>query len=1271
MPTPCPTVIFRHSPLRVTGPVPATRFVRPLAGMVDVVDFNVFETANAGFAQAMYEEFLRDPAAVGPEWRRLFESGVVGERPDGNGTAAARPQTEPRAAVAAAMPAAPAPASSPPASDMPEGASAIKGPAAKLVANMTESLTVPTATTFRVLPVGVLEERRRSFNQGLQAAGKAGKISFTHLIAFALVQATKQHPVMGHTLTTKDGTPYRVTPEGISLGLAVDVQRKDGSRGLVVPVIKRADTMDFAGFHAAYEALVEKARNNRLMPDDFVGATMSLTNPGGLGTVASVPRLMAGQGSIIAVGAIGYPVEFSAVSEERLREFGISKVMTVTSTYDHRVIQGAESGAFLATLDRLLQGDQGFYELIAESLGLGEAGYQIARPVPGAQPGQEAAGPVAPEMLYHVAAAMALVKAFRMHGHLAAHLDPLGNPPIGDPALNPGPLGLTPEVMAAIPSKVLRIAVPGRTLSESLPYLQATYCGTMAYEIEHIATHEERVWLREKIESGAYRQPMSSDEQRKLLQRLTQVETLEKFLHKAYLGQKRFSIEGVDMLVPMLDLTIEWAAESGARDVVLGMAHRGRLNVLAHTVNRPYETIFAEFEGGRNVEAGQLTPEGGTGDVKYHHGAEGAYRTDTNKAITVTLSPNPSHLEFVGPVVDGRARAKQTQRRGRDAHHDPTAALPVIIHGDAAFAGQGVVAETLNLGALKGYRTGGTLHIITNNQVGFTTDMEDARSTRHASDLAKGFDVPIIHVNADDPEACLSAVRLAMAYRDRFHQDVLIDLVGYRRHGHNEGDEPAYTQPRMYERIKALPSVRDRYARTLVGAGVVTQEEADREAGDAYQRLVDIQQGFKANRAAPTEPTHKLAGPGIEVETGLAAEFLVALNDQLLSWPEGFAVHPKLGKQLERRRAAMGPDGGIDWAHAEALALASLLTEGVPVRLTGQDTERGTFSQRHLVLHDVRTGEALAPIQRLPGALAPFELHNSPLSELATLGFEYGYSAAASEALVLWEAQFGDFINGAQVIVDQFLSAGLSKWGLTTRLTLLLPHGYEGQGPEHSSARLERFLQLAAEGNIRVANPTTPAQYFHLLRRQARRTRQRPLVIMTPKSLLRLPQAASRLDELAQGRWFPVLDDAWAASHSDQVTRMVMCTGKVYYDLLAEAEKMPEGRPAIVRLEQLYSFPWSEARELLARYPRLEELVWVQEEPRNMGAWNYLSTKLAELAPAGVRVAYVGRPERASPAEGYPAAHAAEQGRIIREALEVTQRQPALPTLAAAGEGKA
>jgi 2-oxoglutarate dehydrogenase E1 component len=1136
---------------------------------------------------------------------------------------------------------------------------------------MNESLTVPTATTFRELAVAVLEQRRRQLNSALQTAGRPEKISFTHLIAYAIVQATRRQPVMGHTLAMVDGVPHRVQPEGIALGLAVDVQRKDGSRSLVVPVIRRAETMDFASFHRAYEGLVDKARTNKLMPDDFAGATMSLTNPGGLGTVASVPRLMAGQGSIIAVGAIGYPAEFSSFSDERARELGISKVMTITSTYDHRIIQGAESGAFLGTVDRLLQGEEGFYDLIAESLELSAVTYQIAKAAPGPKPAYE---PVAPEMLYHVAAAMALIKAFRMHGHLAAHLDPLGTEPIGDPALDPGALGLSPEIMTAIPSNVLRIAVPGRTLAESLPYLQSTYCGTMAYEIEHISTHEERVWLREKIESGTYRKPPSADEQRWLLQRLTQVDALERFLHKAYLGQKRFSIEGLDLLVPMLDLTIESAAESGARDVVIGMAHRGRLNVLAHTIGRPYETIFAEFEGGRQVEGGQLTPEGGTGDVKYHHGAEGAYKTAKGKAITVSLSPNPSHLEFVSPVVDGRARAKQTQRRGREPHHDPTAALPVAIHGDAAFAAQGVVAETLNLGALKGYQTGGTLHLITNNQVGFTTDMVDARSTRYASDLAKGFDIPIIHVNADDAEACLSAVRLAMAYRDRFHQDVVIDLVGYRRHGHNEGDEPAYTQPLMYERIRNLASVRELYAQTLVQAGVITQEEAGRQAEQAYQRLVDIQQAFKASMGRTTAQEHpvRLSGPGQDVETALAPEFLTALNEQLHSWPEGFSVHPKLRKQLERRRTALGPEGGIEWAHAEALALGSLLTEGVPVRFTGQDTERGTFSQRHLVLHDVSTGATMAPIRNLPGALAPMELHNSPLSELATLGFEYGYSVAAPEALVLWEAQFGDFVNAAQVIIDQFITAGMAKWGLTSRLTLLLPHGYEGQGPEHSSARMARFLHLAAEGNIRVVNCTTPAQYFHLLRRQAKRSRQRPLILLTPKSLLRHPLATSRLEELATGQFRPVIDDQFFAQNPERAKRLLMCTGKVYYDLLPEAERLGADRPAIVRLEQLYTFPWNELREVLPRYRQATELIWVQEEPLNMGAWRYLEAKLRELVAEGheMDVRYVGRRERASPAEGYPAAHAAEQTRIIREALGSGSSKAGAKTAETAGEGQ-
>jgi multifunctional 2-oxoglutarate metabolism enzyme len=1255
------------------------------------VDPNVFETANAGFAQAIYEEYLRDPDAVEPEWRRLFESGVIGlngagiaEGQRGGGALAEGQRVTPegrRGSESAALPPigpATHPSAAPPLSPSahqlaaapPAGATPIAGPAARLVANMTASLTVPTATSFRTVPVAMLERYRKEFNAKLQSAGRPQKLSFTHIIAFALVQATRRHPVMAHTLVEVEGTPYRVQPDGLGLGLAVDVQRKDGSRGLVVPVIKRADTLDFAALHAAYEALVDKARANKLMPDDFTGAAMTLTNPGGLGTVASVPRLMAGQGSIIAVGSIGYPAEYAGVPEERIRDLGIGKVMTVTSTYDHRVIQGAESGAFLATLDHLLQGEEHFYEAIGESLQLSAASYQLA-PAATLRP-RTADGVVPPEMLYHVAAAMALIKAFRTHGHLAARIDPLGTEPLGDPALDPEPLGLTPEIMARIPTRILRTYVPGETLADAYPHLQATYCDTLGYQIEHIASHEQRVWLREKIESGAFRTSLSPEEKWQLLRRLTRIEALEKFLHKGYLGHKRFSIEGVDLLVPMLDLTLELAAGAGAREVVIGMAHRGRLNVLAHIIGRPYDTIFAEFEGGRFVERNQLTPEGGTGDVKYHHGAEGAFRLQNGKSIAVTLSPNPSHLEFVSPVVDGRARAIQTLRRGRRAHHDSSVALPVLIHGDAAFAGQGVVAETFNLSALGGYGVGGTVHIITNNQVGFTTGAEDARSTRYASDLAKGFDVPIIHVNSDDAEACLAAVRLAMAYRDTFRRDVVIDLVGYRRHGHNEGDEPTYTQPRMYELIKDLPPVRARYAAQLASEGVAASGDADQEFERVYQDLVAAQQRFKASlgKTSVADPV-KASGPGQDPVTAVPPETLAGLNEQLLTVPDGFTVNPKLKRQLDRRRTAIGADGGIDWAHAEALSLASLLIEGVPVRLTGQDTERGTFSQRHLVLHDVATGDTWTPMQRLPGATAPLELHNSPLSELATLGFEYGYSAEASEALVLWEAQFGDFINGGQVIVDQFLAAGLSKWGLTTRLTLLLPHGYEGQGPEHSSARLERFLQLAAEGNIRVANPTTPAQYFHLLRRQAKRTRQRPLVVMTPKSLLRLPAATSRLDELADGRWQPVLDDGWAAARPGQIRRIVLCTGKVFYDLLAEAEKMKEQRPAIVRIEQLYSFPWQEIRVVLARYQALEEMIWAQEEPRNMGAWIYLRSKLAEVLPHQAELRYVGRPERASPAEGYPAAHAAEQARIVAEALGTAGAPDAgSATTMAAGESK-
>ena len=1202
----------------------------------------VFGTHNAAFVQVMYEEYLRDPSSVAPEWRELFDNGKLAELPIIQGARS----TEQAAARPAPAPAAPpAPRSVLP---VPPGATPITGPAARLVQNMTESLTVPTATSFRDISATTLDARRKALNAQLAATGK--KSSFTHLIGYAVVQAAKRFPVMTHTFQEVDGKPHRVDPGAIGLGLAVDVEKKDGSRALVVPVIKHAETMDFAAFHAAYEALVEKARTNRLMPDDFAGGTIQLTNPGTLGTVASVPRLMKGQGSIIATGTI--------------REIAGAKIITITSTYDHRIIQGAESGMFLRHLDTLLQGEERFYEGVTESLGDGRrrTGEGYTPVLPAVVPAPSTTLPSSPvphpqpdavgvEDLKHVAAAYALVRAHRNFGHLAAHLDPLGSEPPGDPSLDVGRLGLTPEIMARIPSDVLRIYVPGSTLAEALPQLRATYCGTIAYEVEHIGSHEQRVWLRQVIESGQHRRPLSAEGKKQLLARLTVVDTLERFLHKAYLGQKRFSIEGLDMTVPMLDFTVELAAAHGTRKAVIGMAHRGRLNVLAHVVNVPYETILEEFEGGRREETAESEGwNAGTGDVKYHHGAEGVYRTADGKDVAITLSPNPSHLESVNPVVEGRARANQTDRDTPEARHDTTIALPVLLHGDAAFAGQGVVAETFNLARLRGYTTGGTIHLIMNNQIGFTTEPSEARSTDYSSDLAKGFDAPIIHVNADDPEACLAAVRLAMMYREKFHADVVIDLVGYRRYGHNEADEPAYTQPVMYERIKQTPAVRQKYAEQLAREGIVTADQAEADAEAAYQRLAAVQQAVKSGATQRAEDTQRIIPKSApEPNTAVVTEALRKLNGELLAVPDGFTMHPKLQKQLERRRDALTSKEGIEWAHAESLAFASLLVEGTPIRLTGQDTERGTFSQRHLMLHDVNTDQRYAPIQHLPEAKAPFELHNSPLSEYACLGFEYGYAVEAQNALVLWEAQFGDFANGAEVIIDQFLIAGLAKWGETSRLTLLLPHGYEGQGPEHSSARLERFLALGAEGNIRVANCTTPAQYFHLLRRQELHTEIRPLVVMTPKSLLRLPAANSQLDDLVLGKFRTVLwdrDRTWP----EKVTRLLLCSGKIYYDIIASPRRAEAPHVKIGRVELLYPFPGAEIGEYARRYPNLKEIVWVQEEPRNMGARKFVLPKIRDLLPQGVTLLDVSRPERSSPAEGYPAAHKVEQDRIVATA---------------------
>jgi 2-oxoglutarate decarboxylase len=812
--------------------------------------------------------------------------------------------------------------------------------------------------------------------------------------------------------------------------------------------------------------------------------------------------------------------------------------------------------------------------------------------------------------------------------------------------------------MRRIPARILRMYVPGETLADALPHLRETYCGPIAYEIEHISQHDQRVWLREKIESGAFRTPLDDPTARRVLERLTQVDALERFLHKAYLGQKQFSVEGLDMTVPMLDELIRLSAGVGAHEVVIGMAHRGRLNVLAHNLGRPYDTIFAEFEGASSIEAITTIPQGGTGDVKYHHGAQGRYRLPDGDSILVRLQSNPSHLEYVSPVVVGATRAAQTRREGPRAEHDTDAAIPIILHGDAAFPGQGVVAETFNLQALTGYRVGGSVHIIQNNQVGFTTDPADARSTRWASDPAKGFDVPIIHVNADEVEDCLSAVRLAFAFRQRFGHDVLIDLIGYRRFGHNEADEPGYTQPEMYAAIKRKPSVHEIFARRLVERGVIDREQADAMVEEVWAALTAEHQQLRERIAQGTQEDEQKTGEyqldrsaSPEVATAVPAETLRALNEELLALPDGFTVNPKLVKSLEQRRTAFEGDGAITWAHAEALAFASLLAEAVPVRLTGQDTERGTFSQRHLTLHDVRTGARHTPLAHLSGARAPLELHNSPLSESGCLGFEYGYSQEAPETLVLWEAQFGDFVNAAQVIIDQFIVSGLAKWGQTSRLVLLLPHGYEGSGPEHSSARLERFLQLAAEGNIRVANPTTPAQYFHLLRRQALIAKQRPLVVMTPKSLLRLAQATNRVEHLAASRFHEVLPEPRTAD--EPVERLILCTGKIYYDLVGHPDRAGEARIAVGRVELLYPFPQSQILDLVARYPNLREVVWAQEEPRNMGARAHMSPRLMQILPEHLAFGYIGRPERASPGEGYPATHIMEQNRIITAALDL------------------
>jgi 2-oxoglutarate dehydrogenase E1 component len=1152
----------------------------------------------------------------------------------------------------------------------------LRGPAAMLAKAMDESRAVPTATSFRTVAVDTLDAKRKAINVVLKERGL--KVSFTHLVAWAIVQATREFPVMVRTFEERDGKQFALEGGPVNLGIAVDVERKDGSHSLMVPAIKGAGGLDFAAFHSYYEDLIAKTRENKLTADDFQGTNLSLTNPGGIGTVASVPRLLSGQSAIIATGSIAYPAEWLHASPERLKQLGVSKVMTMTSTYDHRVIQGAESGAFLRRIEQLLQGEDEFYEKAATDLGIETAGISSAHPASASAPPlagaatapasaepSTAPGEVDEELLQAVQAATSLLKAYRTHGHLAAQLDPLGSEPKGDPALQPENVNLTPELMGRIPASILRIGVPGETLLEALPRMRQTYCGTIAYQFEHLSSHQQRIWLREMIETGAHRQPLTDEEKRRLLYRLIDVFQFERFLEKAYLGQKMFSIEGLDVIVPMLDEVVTLSHRSGAEEVVFGMAHRGRLSVLAHNLGRPVESILAEFEGAKRIEAVKAVagiPHGGTGDVKYHYGHRGVYETSEGEKISVRLYPNPSHLEFVNPVVTGGARFLQSDFDGAELSHDPKRAVPVLLHGDAAFPAQGVVAETLNLQALKGYSTGGTIHLIQNNQVGFTTDPEEARSTPYAADMAKGFNVPIVHVNSDDVEACSAAVRLAMAYRERWGRDIVIDVIGYRRFGHNETDEPAYTQPTMAAKIKSHTPVSEIYAETLIGEGVIAPEGVGEVSEQRREEMAAALKALREKMEAgeyedPTvtgattstgELLDRTASP--PVKTAVPAEKLRALNEELLKTPDGFNVHRKLRRPLSRRTEAI-EQGGIDFGQAEALAFASLLTEGVHVRLTGQDTERGTFSHRHLVLHDENTGLKYTPMQNLEDASAPFELYNSPLSEIACLGFEYGYSAASPSALVLWEAQFGDFANAAQVIVDSFIVSGESKWGQTSRLTLLLPHGYEGSGPEHSSARIERFLALGAEGNIRIAYPTTAAQYFHLLRRQALIRKPRPLIVFTPKGLLRLDRATTHLEQLTEEHFHFILDDPKAGERREKVERLALCTGKVYFDIDNDERREAAENVAIARVEMLYPFAKEQLQGLIASYPNLKEVAWVQEEPRNMGAWKVMSRRLPEILPEGVQLTYIGRQGRASPGEGYSGAHAREQERIVLTAL--------------------
>ncbi|MBA4865474.1 multifunctional oxoglutarate decarboxylase/oxoglutarate dehydrogenase thiamine pyrophosphate-binding subunit/dihydrolipoyllysine-residue succinyltransferase subunit [Streptomyces sp. PSKA54] len=1248
--------------------------------------------ANEWLVDEIYQQYLQDPNSVDRAWWDFFADykpgggaattakpdgaavagapGFAAEAPAAPSAPAAAPApaapAAPTAAAPAAAPAAPKPAAAPapapaakpaaaapaakPAAAKPAAKAApaeapaaaeyvtLRGPSAAVAKNMNASLELPTATSVRAVPVKLLFDNRIVINNHLKRA-RGGKISFTHLIGYAMVQAIKAMPSMNWHYAEKDGKPTLVKPPHVNFGLAIDLVKPNGDRQLVVAGIKKAETLNFFEFWQAYEDIVRRARDGKLTMDDFTGVTVSLTNPGGLGTVHSVPRLMPGQSVIMGVGSMDYPAEFQGTSQDTLNKLGISKVMTLTSTYDHRVIQGAASGEFLRIVANFLLGENGFYDEIFEALRIP---YEPVRWFKDIDASHD-------DDVTKAARVFELIHSYRVRGHLMADTDPLEYRQRKHPDLDITEHGLTLWDLER------EFAVGGfagkamMTLRDVLGVLRDSYCRTTGIEYMHIQDPKQRKWIQDRVERG-HTKP-EREEQLRILRRLNAAEAFETFLQTKYVGQKRFSLEGGESVIPLLDAVIDSAAESRLDEVVIGMAHRGRLNVLANIVGKSYAQIFREFEG--NLDPKSMH---GSGDVKYHLGAEGTFTGLDGEQIKVSLTANPSHLEAVDPVVEGVARAKQDiiGKGGSDF-----TVLPVALHGDAAFAGQGVVAETLNMSQLRGYRTGGTVHIVINNQVGFTAAPESSRSSMYSTDVARMIEAPIFHVNGDDPEAVVRVARLAFEFRQAFNKDVVIDLICYRRRGHNEADNPSFTQPLMYDLIDKKRSVRKLYTESLIGRGDITLEEAEQALQDYQGQLEKVFTEVREATSQPAEaqvPDARAEFP-VAVTTAISQEIVKRIAESQVNIPERITVHPRLMPQLQRR-ATMVEDGTIDWAMGETLAFGSLLLEGTPVRLSGQDSRRGTFGQRHAVLVDRETGEDYTPLLYLSDDQARFNVYDSLLSEYAAMGFEYGYSLARPEALVLWEAQFGDFVNGAQTVVDEFISSAEQKWGQTSGVTLLLPHGYEGQGPDHSSARPERFLQLCAQNNMTVAMPTLPSNYFHLLRWQVHNPHHKPLVVFTPKSMLRLKAAASKTEEFTTGGFRPVIADATVDPTA--VRKVVFCAGKVYYDLEAERAKRGATDTAIIRLERLYPLPGAELQAEIAKYPNAEKYLWAQEEPANQGAWPFIALNLidhldlavGEDIPARERLRRISRPHGSSPAVGSAKRHQAEQEQLVREVFE-------------------